>query len=66
MAWHSGKMLASPSVVGLALGEETLPRELRKALGEEFFFSFFAPFFSKAFPHYLKLLSQVWENFNFF
>ena len=42
----SGKMLASPSVVGLALGEESLPREPGKALGEDFsFFSFFCLIF---------------------
>jgi hypothetical protein len=37
------------------------------ALGELLFsLSFFAPFFSEAFPHYLKLLAQIWGNFKFF
>ena len=36
-AWHSGKMLASPSAAVLSLREEALPREPRKTLGEVFF-----------------------------
>ena len=36
--WLSGKRLASPSAVGLALGEGSLSREPRKTLGEEFLF----------------------------
>jgi hypothetical protein len=50
-AWHSGKILASPSAAVQALGEEALPRELRKALGEVFsFFSFFLPHFFWCLP----------------
>ena len=30
------------------------------------FFVFFAPFFCEAFSHYLKLLVQIWDNFDFF
>jgi hypothetical protein len=30
------------------------------------FFSFSAPFFCEALPHYLKLLAQKWGNFEFF
>ena len=39
-----------------------------KALGEEFlFFLFFVHnFFCEAFPHYLKLPIQIWDNFDFF
>ena len=45
-----------------------LPRVPGKALGEEFlfFFCFFTSFFCEAFPHYLKLSVQIWDNFDFF
>ena len=49
-------------------GRGCLPRVPRKALGEEFLFFlfFFASFFCEAFPHYLKLPVQIWDNFDFF
>ena len=50
----------------MALGKGPLCRVPGKALGEEFFFVFFAPFFYEAFSHYLKLLVQIWDNFDFF
>ena len=38
-----------------------------KALGEDFVFLFFLlHFFCEAFSHYLKLLVQIWDNFDFF
>jgi len=46
---------SSSSVVVLALGEGSIPREPRKALGEEFlFFSFFAPYFFGDLPVLFK------------
>jgi hypothetical protein len=65
-AQHSGKT-SSPSALSLALGEGPLPRVPTFALGEPFFiFLFFCPIFCEAFPHYLKLIAQIWLTFEFF
>jgi hypothetical protein len=56
--------ISSPSAPSLVLGEGPLPRVPTKALGELFFI--FPPFFCEAFPHYLKLLAQIWLTFEFF
>jgi len=66
------KILASrvpfPSAVGLTLGGRVSSPRARKDTREIilFFLVFFSHFFSEAFPYYLKLLVQVWENLNFF
>ena len=65
-----GEKAAFPECLVLALGKEPepLPRASGKALREEFLFVlFFLPnFFCEAFPHYLKLPVQIWDNFDFF
>jgi hypothetical protein len=62
-----GEGTSSTSALSLALGEGPLPRVPTFAIGEPFFiFCFFAPFFCEAFPHYLKLLAQIWLTFKFF
>ena len=57
-----------PECPVLALGKGPLPRVPGKTLGEVFLFFFvlFASFFCEAFPHYLKLHVQIWDNFDFF
>jgi hypothetical protein len=55
-----------PECSPLALGEGSLPRVLGEGTRGTIFFSFFAPFFCEAFPHYLKLFAQIWGNFKFF
>ena len=51
---HSGKRLPSPSA-----REDTQGRIF-------VFFVFFCLIFCEAFPHYLKLPVQIWDNFDFF
>jgi hypothetical protein len=47
-------------------GRVSSPSVTWKHSGKYFhFFSFFAPFFGDALPHYLKLFAQVWFNFDF-
>jgi hypothetical protein len=48
----------------LALDEGSLPRVPEKALGEDF--CFFLPHFFLRPSYYLKLLAQIWSNFEFF
>jgi len=65
-AWHSGKMLPSPSAAVLALGEEALPESQERHSGKFFFLVFFCPNFFDVFPYYFKLLVQIWWYLNFF
>ena len=66
------KKFSLPSAMVIALGKATskgpLCRVPGPALGKEFsFFCFFCPIiFCEAFPHYLKLHVQIWDNFDFF
>jgi len=60
--WFSRKRFATPNAH--TRERASFPRA-RKALGEEFFL-FFCPIFCEAFPHYLKLFIQIWDNFDFF
>jgi hypothetical protein len=62
-----GEACLFPECLTMALGEGSLPRVLGQGTRELlFFFKFFCPIFCEAFPHYLKLLAQIWGNFKFF
>ena len=61
-----GKEAGFPECPVMAFGKWPLCRVPGKALGEEFFFVFLPHFFCEAFSHYLKLLVQIWDNFDFF
>ena len=65
---HAVKTLKKilPRVPSLALGEEALSRVPEQGTQKFCFFVFFASFFCEAFPHYLKLPVQIWDNFDFF
>jgi len=51
--------------VSLALGEEALPPRAKKGTRGSFFV-FLSQFLSDAFPHYFKLLVQIWGYLNIF
>ena len=64
--WHSAKRLASPSALSWHSAKGLFAEWQGRHSGKNFFFVFLPHFFCEAFLHYLKLLVQIWDNFDFF